>query len=347
MSERSEQAVTNAIQRVMRAEARHLRFLTGHGERNPNGRGRSALARFVRAVEDTGVKVSTLNLAKTPEIPDDTAALVIASPTQPLLDAEVGTIRKYVERGGHLLWLTDGGPNPALKPVADKLGLSFPDGRVVDPRSQVFGLQDPTRVLVSSYGRHPITRDFQSITLFPGATGLTAEPPKAWQSTPFLKTGQRAWVETGEVRGKVRFNADDGDRKGPVNLGVALKRTTGENNGKSSKPGGQAHKTPGGGPAKPGNNGQNPSQRVVVTADSDFLSNAFLGSGANRDLGLNMVHWLTADQAFINVQPDKAPGTSLQLPTAVAWALPVLFLGGIPLLLLAAGTAIWLRRRRL
>jgi ABC-type uncharacterized transport system involved in gliding motility auxiliary subunit len=347
VSERSEQAVTNAIQRVMRAEARHLRFLTGHGERSPKGRGREALSRFVRAVEDTGMAVSTLNLAQTPEIPDDTAALVLADPTRPLLDAEVAAIRKYVDSGGHLLWLTDGGPHPSLRPLADELGLSFFDGRVMDPRSRAFGLQEPTRVLVANYPRHPITRDFRSITLFPGATGMAAEPPEPWQSTALLKTGRRAWVETGEAGGATRFNAEDGDRKGPVTLGVALKRPRADKGDKGGEQAAQARNGAAGGPAKPGQNDQSPGQRLVVASDSDFLSNAFVGSGANRALGLNLVHWLTADRAFINIQPAKAPGTSLQLPTAAAWGLPVLFLIAIPLLLVATGTAVWLRRRRL
>ena len=342
VDERSETAVTNAIQRVMRSEARQIRFLTGHGERSPKGRGRNAMARFVQAMEDTGVKVTTLNLAKTPEIPENTATLVIADPQQPLLDAEVATLEAYVANGGNLLWLTDGGPNKALKPLADKLGLTFHQGSVVDPRSRVFGLQDPTQVLVSDYPRHPITRDFGAVTLLPGASGLTADAPKPWQATKILETGKRAWLETGTIRDRVQFDKAEGDREGPLTLGVALERST-KDDGQSES--GKPNRRPG--PAKPGDSDQEPGQRVLVTTDSDFLSNAFLGSGGNRDLGLNMVHWLTADQTFINVTPASAPGTSLNLPTPVAWAIPILFLGGIPLALIVTGTVIWIRRRQL
>ena len=338
VDQRSEQAVANALQRLLRTEQRTVRFLAGHGERAIHGSGRSSLSRFARALKDSGIQVATLNLAETGKIPEATSALVIASPTQPLLDGEVKMLRDYVDGGGNLLWLTDKGPDKALKPLARDLGLDFQAGTVVDPSSRIFGLQDPTRVLATQYPRSGITRNFKAITLFPGASGLKADPPKPWQATAFLRTGARAWLESGAVQGEVCFQKDQGDRKGPITLGVALTRPKGDQAARAGK---------GNGPGAGGNQDKPPSQRVAVTTDSDFLTDGFVGSGGNRDLALNMVHWVTSDEAFVNVAPPSAPGTSLHLSPALAWALPVTFLFALPLALLLSGGLVWVRRRRL
>ncbi|HKJ89297.1 MAG TPA: DUF4350 domain-containing protein [Gammaproteobacteria bacterium] len=335
---RSEQAVTNAIQRVMRSEQRHVRFLAGHGERSPTGRGRDSLSQFVKALKSTGAKVATLNLGETPKIPKDTSLLVIASPTRPLLKPEVKKLQNYVKSGGNLLWMADGGPSASLRPLAKELGVHFLKGKVVDPQARMFGLQDPTRVLVTSYPRQAITRHFRSITLFPGTTGLQEKAPKGWKAKPIIRTGRQAWLETGPIKGEVRFQKDQGDKRGPLSLAVALSKTAGSSGKKADPKGGES--------ARSGKK-KSAQQRVVVTADSDFLANAFLGSAGNRDLGLNMVHWLTSDEDFINVQPHKAPGTSLELSPSLAWALPVLFLIGIPVFLLGMGATVWMRRRKL
>jgi hypothetical protein len=201
----------------------------------------------------------------------------------------------------------------------------------------VFGLARPTHVLATQYPRHTVTRNFDSISVFPGAAGIKEQAAESWQAQPLVRTNRRAWLESGRVQGEVRFQQDE-DRKGPVTLALALSRQTGD-----SKSG-----TDGSRPSAQGDSGgSRPDQRMVVTTDSDFLSNAHLGNAGNQQLGLNLVHWLTADEAFINVQLASAPGTSLNLPGPVAWGIPIVFLGLIPLLLIAAGTTIWLQRRRL
>jgi hypothetical protein len=329
--QRTEQAVSRALQRAMRASQRTVRFLAGHGERDPRGRGRAAYGRFSRALSDAGVATETLNLAKTPEIPQDTDAIVVAEPQKPLLDAEVAALRDYLANGGRLLWLADKQPNASLKPLAGTLGISFREGTAVDPQTRVFGIADPTQVLVAEYPDHAITEDFGAITLYPGAGGLTAGEDGAWDTTALLKTGKSAWLERGQLAGEVSYDeTEDGD--GPVTLGMALTRATG---GESE----------GGGKSDAGDAGRR--ARAVVLADGDVLANAHIRNGGNRQLGLNIVNWLTADEDLIQVQPAQAPGTSLDLPTVVAWAMPIVFLGVIPGGMLLAGGAIWLHRRRL
>jgi hypothetical protein len=58
------------------------------------------------------------------------------------------------------------------------------------------------------------------------------------------------------------------------------------------------------------------------------------------------VHWLSHDDAFIDIQIRSAPDTVLELGKISQAVIGLGFLIGLPLTLLLTGTVIWLRRRR-
>jgi hypothetical protein len=88
-------------------------------------------------------------------------------------------------------------------------------------------------------------------------------------------------------------------------------------------------------------------QRIVIIGDGDFLSNTYLGNGANLELGLNMVHWLTLDDAPILIPPRiAAPDPALNLSEGALALIAAVFLIGLPLALLASGWLIAFRRQR-
>ncbi len=98
--------------------------------------------------------------------------------------------------------------------------------------------------------------------------------------------------------------------------------------------------------SKPGGKEGGDEQRVVVIGDGDFLSNTYLGNAGNLDLGLNLITWLSHDDAFIDIRARGAPDTALVMGRTTTAVIGLGFLVGLPLLLLAAGLVIWLRRRR-
>ncbi len=225
VTELTEQAVSTAIQRLLRAGERRLVFLAGHGERSPEGPANHDLGRFVENLKRRGIETATLNLAQTPEIPPDAGALVIASPATALLPGEARIVRAWVERGGNLLWLLDPGEGTAgLEPLLGLLGLEVLPGVVVDANAPLFGIRDPSFVVVAEYPRHPVTTALRLITLFPRAAALEARPTEGWHAAQVLRTLPRAWNETGPLEGEVRLDPDRGERAGPLTLAVALTR---------------------------------------------------------------------------------------------------------------------------
>jgi ABC-type uncharacterized transport system involved in gliding motility auxiliary subunit len=324
---RSEQKLTNALLRVSRQDERWIVFLTGHGERDPNGDANADLGAFGKELERNGLKVQKVNLAENP-IPGNTSLLVIAGPRVNLLPGEVAMVRDYVTAGGNLLWLAEPGKPAGLESLAEQLGIAFLPGVVVDATTQAFGINDPSFALVTAYPNHEVTREFKSVTVFPEAAALEIREDPHWQATPILSTLSRSWTELGELKGEIQFDKNTDERAGPLDIGVALTSTTpsAESTEVSDTP---AHE-----------------QRIIVTGDGDFLSNTYLGNAGNLDLGLNMVHWLSHDDAFIDIRVKAAPDTTLELGRVTQGVIGLGALIGLPILLMTSGLVIWLRRRR-
>src|SRR5690606_27857301 len=76
--ELSEAAISNAIQRLVRGGERWAVFITGHGERAPDGQANFDLGIFGQALQNKGFNLQTLNLAEQGAIPRNTAFVVIA-----------------------------------------------------------------------------------------------------------------------------------------------------------------------------------------------------------------------------------------------------------------------------
>ncbi len=67
----------------------------------------------------------------------------------------------------------------------------------------------------------------------------------------------------------------------------------------------------------------------------------------NLDLGMRLVNWLVGDGAHINIPPDTAPDTRVDLSRTAVIVLGFGVLLVLPLALLATGLFIgWRRRRR-
>lgn len=329
VQELSEQALTNAILRIAREGERWIAFLTGHGERDPLGQANHDLGNFGSELTRKGLKVQSINLAQTPDIPTNVSLLVIASPQVKLLPGEITLLKAYIERGGNLLWLGDPNETAGTDWIAEQFGIEFLPGIIVDATTQMFGIQNPDFVLVPEYPDHVVTRELRALTLFPGSAALEWDRRDGWEGSALLSSLARAWTELGELQGEVRFDAGGDERPGPLDIAFALTRTLDTQNKDSQ-----------------GETDEAREQRVVITGDGDFLSNTYLGNGANLDLGLNLVHWLSHDDNFIAIRAKSAPDQNLTLSGTAQAMIGFGFLFVLPALLLGAGLFIWIRRRK-
>jgi ABC-type uncharacterized transport system involved in gliding motility auxiliary subunit len=325
----SENAISGALLRLSHSGEKKLVFLSGHGERSPQGDNNISYTKFAGALAQKGISSESLNLLKS-AIPDDTGVLVIAAPDHELGPGELEQLDRYIERGGNLFWLMDPGSMQGMDELAHRLGIRFLDGIVVDDNThlrETLRIQHPAMLPVLDYFPHAITRNLQYNTLFPISRGIETIDDN-WQATAIAQSLPQSWSETAQLGGEIAFEADKGDVKGPLKIVVALERVL------TAAADNQAEK-----PAKA-------SQRIVIAGDSDFLANSYIGAGANLQLGLNIINWLSGDDDLIAVEPKNAPDTKLQLDDTETLIIGAGFFLVLPAVLFATGLIIWFKRRK-
>ena len=204
-----------------------------------------------------------------------------------------------------------------LQPLADRLEIEILPGTIVDASAASLGLDNPAYAIVPQYPEHPATAGFKLLTLYPYTSALKGKDSATWIQTPLLSTLERAWNETGEIRGEVQRDTGQGEQAGPLTIGIALERRLNDR-----------------------------EQRILVVGDGDFLSNAFLGNGGNLDLGINLIRWLASDDQLLNIPAHTAQDIRLELSPVTGAVIGIGFLVVLPLLFIITGTWIWLRRRK-
>jgi len=310
----SEQTLTSALLRLAHQKSQLLMYLDGHGERNLEGIANHDLGEFGKRLQQNGYRLSPLNLVLAQDVPSNAAMLVITQPQADLLPGEMDKLLRYIAGGGNILWLMDAEPLRGLERLAEKLGLTLTPGIVIDPASEE--MRAPANwALGAGYPPHPLTRNFNLITVFPSARALGWEEGKEWRYSRLVDAAPRGWVSSRATQGKPQFNKNT-DTPGPVTIALALQRELNDR-----------------------------EQRIVVTGSGSFLANAYSGNGGNLDLGINMVNWLCNEDRLITLQPRAVKDSQIQLGNTGLTLISGGFLLLLPALMLLAGGWLWWRRR--
>jgi ABC-type uncharacterized transport system involved in gliding motility auxiliary subunit len=275
------------------------------------------LGEFGKALSQQGYQVVGLDLATTPTPPDNTALLVIASPSKSFMAGELERIQDYLATGGNLLLLSDPDNTAAASLVETLTGIQQLPGTIVDANVRELGIDNPAVALVPAYPEHPAVESFKLLSLYPQAAAFSAPKDSIWQVTTILKTLERSWNETGPLSGEIQRNPELGEEAGPLVIGYALSRTE-----------------------------DSAEQRILVIGDSDFLSNSFIANAGNLDLGLAMVRWLTQDDHMVGIPAALADDSELHLSKTATAVIGLGSLIVLPLLLLLFGLSMAWRRNR-
>ncbi len=324
----TEVAMANALQRIARSGEGLVVYLSGHGERDPRGSTEADLTIYNQTLENKGLRITTVNLANTKRLPDNTAVLVIASPRTDLLPGEVVLIQNYLNQGGHLLWLVEPGSLHGLTGLADELGLEIIPGTVVDP--EAVGLFGAAFALGVNYPKHPLVDNFNLITLLPESAAIRIKSSSThWQGMSFIESSPDS-----ALKPSVSNNSADFTSHGPLSLGGAFTRPMPQQETLPSIKNVSTELT-----------SAISQQRVVVMGDGDFLSNSYLGNGGNLELGLNIINWLNHDDKLMSLPPYMAPDARLDLSNEGLLLLSGIFLVLLPLSFAAMGGKVWWQRR--
>jgi ABC-type uncharacterized transport system involved in gliding motility auxiliary subunit len=344
VSSDSEQDLTNGLIKVVQGEQHKVYFLQGHGERETtgagDGRGYTGIAQALGSDNFVAERLVLLQQ----EIPADATVIALAGPTSDLLQPEVDRLKGYLARGGKLLVLLDPPQKVDAPPLSNLIGLlkewsiDVGSDAVLDPLSRLRGAEPDVPVAAPPYPSHEITSTFRMLTAYPYARSIKPAEGASSGRTPatFIQSGPSSWAETDlktlTTRGEAQPDLERGDTRGPVSLAVAVSALASEGTPPSNAP-----------PAP--DTATKPETRIAVVGDSDFAADAFLGTGGNRDMFLNIVNWLAQQENLIAVRPrdpaDRRITVSAGQDRLIFWFAILV----IPGLILLAGVHAWWRRR--
>lgn len=365
----SEIRLTNTLQQVTSNIAPKVYFLQGHGEPQivPSKR---SISQAFQAVKDTIFLPEPLNLVELGSVPEDANAVVVAGPQKELFAKEVEALQKYLEDGGNLFLMIDPDTDPKLNSLLTQWGVKLDDRLVVDVSGSVE--HGPVVILVREYAKHPITKDFgNGYSLYPFARPITVTPVDNIQATELIKTKPypNSWAESDLKNEDLQFD-EGSDRKGPLTLGVALRKTLATSSQVKSNP----IPTPTPTPKATATNSPTPSptptasptpksetkedtekseekpkeSRLVIIGDSDFATNGLFDKQLNGDVFLNSVTWLSQldDIQTLSIRPKEPKNRRLNLEPTQSLILSSTSIIILPLLGFATAGFLWWFRRR-
>ena len=341
----NEQDITNALIKAVTGQQRKVYFTKGHGEKDTAGTDRVGYSAVATALGSDNYGIEPLVLVQQKDVPADATVVIIAGPATDFLQPEVDALKAYVAKGGKVLVLLDpdekpGAPgHPLLIGFLHDWGIAVGNDVVLDASGigQMLGT-DASVPVVAQYPAHPITENFRLMTAFPFARSISpVGGDGAHTAQPIAETSPRSWAETDlkSLTGEVAFNADKGDKQGPITLGVAV---SGPATDVAPPPSGNA--TPGSTEPE-----KKPESRIVAIGDSDFASNFGLGIQGNRDFFMNSLNWLAQQDNLIAIRPREPEDRRLTLTANAQQNIMLLSIFIIPGLIFASGVYNWWRRR--
>lgn len=323
----TEEGITGAFLKDLKG-VRKVCVVSGGQEHSLDETDSNGLSQFKTLLDRDNYQSQAVTLLDKTAVPSDCNVLVIAGPQTNYTPNMVTAIKSYVENGGRAMFLMDPpldfgrehiAENAGLKDLLQSWGVSLENDLVLEenPVGQLFGF-GPEIPLVSSYGSQPIVNDLKSsMTGFPVSRSMQIKNADKTTVEKLFSTSDRAIATTNLTSNEVNPNSPS-NKKGPFVLGAAGTYNTGKANNQG---------------------------RFVVVGSSGFMDNAMIGFQSNRDLALNAVNWLSSDEDLISIRPKEAEDRRLNVNQRQMSVFAYTDLIAIPLIIIVAGVAIFLKRR--
>jgi ABC-type uncharacterized transport system involved in gliding motility auxiliary subunit len=320
----TESDVTGAILRLETNRTPMVCWATGDGERALNDTnqttGYSAAAGLLKT---SNYQTSDLLLSQQAQIPAKCDLVAVIGPTRPLSEISVKALQTFISGGGKLLFAMDPWPNDpqtlsSVNSVFKPYGAAFSGGLVLEGDAAHQAANGPTTPVAFDFGASPISKDLQRKYVFlVQPTAVTGETSANFNSIDLVTTTDKAYQIAQPRNTPARTGADAG---GPFVLMRTLEQTQGGGN----------------------------RARIVLVGTAAIAENQALppnAAGANPDLLLGTFDWLSRQEDLIGVSPKPAAAEPLALTAEQERLNYLLTLVLIPLLIAAAGAAVFIRRR--
>lgn len=308
--------ITSALQYVTTQDLPVMYMVKGHGETEIGTTLATSLAK-------TNVTTNDLTTLTAESIPEDCSILLINGPTSDFLEDEITMIKEYLVKGGSAIILADYRAQELtnFNQLLEYYGVVLENGIVVESDSSYYTGQYPN-TLVPEISYHDITSTLTSnntAVIIPTASGIkTLDTARSTVTvTPLLTTSDTAYS-------KVDINAstiekEETDIEGPFNLGVAITE-----------------------------NYNDVETKLVVYGSSYLIDESFVAypSIGNLDLFLNSINYTAGKAETLSVRTRSIEQAYLTLNAAQVNMLAPVFVAVIPIIILAIGGFVCVRRRK-
>jgi ABC-type uncharacterized transport system involved in gliding motility auxiliary subunit len=341
----TEEEVTGAIIRSLKSGERTVCFVNAANEHSIDEEAAGGFSLMKQLLERDNYKTRTIDfkpkpaepgkplaIGQTPaaaavEVPKDCLVLVVGGPQLAYPPPVVDAFKKYVEGGGHALFMLDTplkigrGESPAenteLVQLLTDWGITPNKDLVLDLSGigNMFGA-GPEIPIILQYEPSPITRPLARVpTAFPMPRSLDVKSGGKSTVEKLFGTTEDS-IAVNEVAANGAIDPKKG-KKGPFTLGASATLQG------------------------------SPAGRIIVVGTSQWAENRAMGSRTlgNRDLFMNMINWLSADEDLISIRPKSTEDRPLTLTAQklnlVFWLSVIIF----PLGIVGFGLATWWKRR--
>lgn len=262
------------------------------------------------------------------QIPPSISALVIADPRVAFSLAAVAKIHKYIADGGNLMIAGEPGKQGVVNPLLDVLGVQMLNGTLVQQsRDYSYGLVTPT-VAAGAVAMSPDLQpyyEYKAIVTMPDAVALSYKSDGPFDIHPLLMTdSQSSWLKKGKFvldSAALEFEAKNGDEQGAFPTSLMLTRKL-----------------------------KNKEQRIIVSGDADFFSNAELSRNnmgtANSGIAVNIFSWFANGEFPIDTSGPPSKDNTTRLTKPRVKIIEVLYYGVIPGTIFLIGLILLIRRKR-
>ena len=263
-----------------------------------------------------------ISLLTTNEVPDDADFVLINAPSSDISEEEKNILENYFDNGGKLLVMAgpvESGDLPNLYGLLSDYGVKSDNGVVVDTDHDHYAFQAPY-ILMPTIESSDITDsllDENYYAIVPIARGLeVGNTDKDVNVTSLLTTSDEAYSKVAGYN-LTTYDKEDGDTDGPFTLGVDI--TQDENDG-----------------------------QMIWYASSYLVDDTYnsYSSGANLDLVMNSISSLVGQRDAVSIRSKSLQYNYLTISDSTSSILKLVMIGVFPIVYLAVGIAIVVKRRR-
>ncbi len=312
----AEQGFTGAIRYVSSEKTPVVYFITGQDEIKVD----SEYTTVKEYVLNNNYDVKELNLLSSEKVPEDAEIVVVASPKRDISSAEKDKLEEYLDNGGQAIFMFDSlSSDPSFDEFNDLLSnfnVAVNYDKIKENDANRHLADDEYTILTNVTSNDIVPQSFSAVLSNSRSIKILKNTKEYIKTTSLMSTSNQA---VGEL-----INPSRGENnEGPLDIAVAV-----ENQG-----------------------GMEPS-KVIVMGNASFISDSAqkqYGTYYRNSLALFLysLNWMTDNTDSVIVPAKNYDQNQLQINSMQASITGIILIVVLPLIVLAAGLIVYLRRRHL